>query len=332
MSSSARSLIFYSASYPALTDEIIYNLKQHGVNSGNDFLAKDIEDLLKLTALTFQDVVSIKKLILSQLSTFPVNANSVREACIKNSLKSSTGSATIDLLLDGGIVSGELIEVVGSSASGKTQFCLGTSLSMLQKKNANVLYLDTNCGFSSQRLMSMMCERSSGNQAQQLERIRCVNVHCIFKMMQVLGVFRNHLKEQTDAFYSNTKLLVIDSICGVAASHVGGKQTDGLGHLSKLSFLLRCIAKEHFVAVLVTNNVIKVDNSMYKPALGKYWLHVPDVRILFERMTKNNDNKDSRTERKITLLKSNRKACGLSMTVEVCTNGFIGVPSDQVML
>jgi len=66
----------------------------------------------------------------------------------------SSGSDSIDLLLDGGYRVGEMVEVFGASNTGKTQLAMQAALSCASRKHS-VLFVDTEGTFRPERLESM---------------------------------------------------------------------------------------------------------------------------------------------------------------------------------
>ena len=70
----------------------------------------------------------------------------------------STGphSPGLDRLLMGGIFTGELTELVGGPASGKTQLCFSVALDLLARvTDETVAFIDTSNSFSAYRLIQM---------------------------------------------------------------------------------------------------------------------------------------------------------------------------------
>ena len=75
----------------------------------------------------------------------------------------STGSATLDSALGGGIDNKSITELVGVSGTGKTQFCFGccveSILSSVSKAANNVVYIDTELKFDPMRLSKLFENR-----------------------------------------------------------------------------------------------------------------------------------------------------------------------------
>ena len=68
-------------------------------------------------------------------------------------------SLSLDILLDGGIYTAEVTEVIGHAAAGKTQFCLNVALSVATATEQNSLIVDTGGCFCSQRLQDILESR-----------------------------------------------------------------------------------------------------------------------------------------------------------------------------
>lgn len=71
--------------------------------------------------------------------------------------KVSTGSFDFNKWLYGGYEKGVITMIAGPPGSGKTNFCLLVSCSQAKKKN-KVIYIDTEGGFSSERVKQMVGE------------------------------------------------------------------------------------------------------------------------------------------------------------------------------
>lgn len=81
------------------------------------------------------------------------------------------------------------------------------------------------------------------------------------------------------------------------------------GHALMISsgFLLKQLAHEHNIAVLVTNHVVGGDDGNPKPALGESWKSVPHVRLLLSRDCRSNVSN-------ISIIKHPAMASGRSAT------------------
>lgn len=74
----------------------------------------------------------------------------------------STGCQYLDDLLDGGMRGGEVVEVHGASGIGKSNICITIAANTCAKRKGTVLYIDSTCSFSIERLLDCVKAISSG--------------------------------------------------------------------------------------------------------------------------------------------------------------------------
>ena len=67
-----------------------------------------------------------------------------------------TGFDALDDVLGGGLATGEVAEIIGPAAVGKSQLCLAIVANTVATSGAGVLFIDTCGGFSADRVYSMM--------------------------------------------------------------------------------------------------------------------------------------------------------------------------------
>ncbi|XP_039794357.1 DNA repair protein RAD51 homolog 4-like isoform X2 [Panicum virgatum] len=181
-----------------------------------------------------------------------------------------TGLEGIDTLLGGGLRQGQLTEITGPSSSGKTQ-----------TKDA--------------RLKSVM------------KSIICESVFDIFALFEVLHQLEVSLLNcKVNNGGSKVCLLIIDSISSLLAPIIGGKYPQGRSMMISVAMILKKLADEHNLSVLVTNHMVSAGNGAVKPALGESWKAVPHVRLMISRECENNIC--TATVLKHTLLASGRTA------------------------
>ena len=219
----------------------------------------------------------------------------------------STGCAEIDKLLDGGIFTGELTEIFGPPACGKTQFAFSVTANALLSNSFNVFYYD-GCGtFSSKRIQEILnaqneCDRISPITLKEIfSKLCCVKVFDIFDLISHLETIKEKLIIGTDQFVLQTKLIIVDSIHSIISPVLGGKQNQGHALMIKVSLILKELAYVYGVAIITINGTVssKVNTdsfgSKFKPALGKHWLVVPHVRLFSDFSSRKNINLRSMT-------------------------------------
>ncbi|KAG1657879.1 DNA repair protein RAD51 4 [Nymphon striatum] len=272
--------------FPIGKESVIQVLLKNDIKTVYDFLSHKSEAISSQCNIPYKDVQCMKKILLARFSATPHKALEACDDMIGETDYLSTPFRSINSLLGGGIHFGEITEVVGSPACGKTQFCLSVATSIPMHTDYKVLYIDTNGGFSSDRIVNILISKGFNQleAEEKLERIQCLQIHDIFKMLSTLEKLKFQFKNQMDKFLIDVKLIVIDSISTFIAPHLSGSQSDGLGYLCLLSRTLLSIAKREHIAVLVTNSTVRGENYDVKPALGKYWSQVAHVKLFFKPM------------------------------------------------
>ncbi|KAK3084220.1 hypothetical protein FSP39_010227 [Pinctada imbricata] len=261
--------------------------------------------------------VAVRRILLAQHSAFPSNGLELFESAIASSSILSTGSSSLDKLLDGGLYTSEVTEVAGEIAAGKTQLCLTAAVSACGDSRQSVLYIDTCGGFVAERLAEIAENRYGTQFAEKmLQSIHCLQIFDIYSLMEALEDVRMAIVKKTDCFYRNLRLLIVDSVASVIYPVLGGQQTDGHALMVHLALKLKQLASEFSMAVLVTNNVVRVDGRV-NTSLGKTWSHVPHSRLI---ITNWEDKKDR--EHSVMLVKSSRQVPSGKTSVIITETGL----------
>lgn len=193
----------------------------------------------------------------------------------------------IDVLLGGGLHEGQLTEIVGPSSSGKTQVCLYSATHVADKHFGGVMYLDACNSFSPKRIACMVDQLSSFSSGEARERrlkrimsnILCSSVFDIFALLDVLHQLEFTLKHQVKSGDTKICLLIIDSISSLLTPILGGKGSEGRLLMVSTGIILKKLANEHNLSVLVTNHMVSGEGGILKPALGESWKSIPHVRL-----------------------------------------------------
>ncbi|RLM84364.1 hypothetical protein C2845_PM04G10790 [Panicum miliaceum] len=231
-----------------------------------------------------------------------------------------TGLEGIDTLLGGGLRQGQLTEITGPSSSGKTQVCLHCASNIAAKQMGVVMYLDTSNSFSPSRVATIIYGISDlfGQRGFELQpkdarlksvmrSIICESVFDIFALFEVLHQLEvSLLNDKVNNGGSKVCLLIIDSISSLLAPIIGGKYPQGRSMMISVAVILKKLADEHNLSVLVTNHMVSAGNGAVKPALGESWKAVPHVRLMLSRECQNNIC--TATVLKHTLMASGRTA------------------------
>uniref|UniRef100_A0A8C4S837 RAD51 paralog D n=1 Tax=Erpetoichthys calabaricus TaxID=27687 RepID=A0A8C4S837_ERPCA len=214
-------------------------------------------------------LVAINRVLLAQYASFPINGADLYDELLSSTAILSTGNESLDKLLDSGLYTGEVTELIGSPGSGKTQVCLGVAANVACELKRNVVYIDSTGGLSASRLLEIVKSKVSTAEQQ------VINEMVSFVLQSPSGS-------------SSLKAVIVDSVRAVLLPVIGGNQIE-----------------EEMKIYFVTNHVIRESNGAVKPGLGRSWSHVPRTRILLQHV--NSEMTTQNGLRRATLLKSSRQ-------------------------
>ncbi|XP_055244450.1 DNA repair protein RAD51 homolog 4 isoform X5 [Gorilla gorilla gorilla] len=217
-----------------------------------DLVSADLEEVAQKCGLSYKALVALRRVLLAQFSAFPVNGADLYEELKTSTAILSTGIGSLDKLLDAGLYTGEVTEIVGGPGSGKTQVCLCMAANVAHGLQQNVLYVDSNGGLTASRLLQLLQAKTQDEeeQAEALRRIQVVHAFDIFQMLDVLQELRgtvaqqvtNHITRDRDSgrlkpalgrswsFVPSTRIL-LDTIEGAGGS--GGRRMACLAKSSR---------------------------------------------------------------------------------------------------
>ncbi|CAL4957094.1 unnamed protein product [Urochloa decumbens] len=156
------------------------------------------------------------------------------------------------------------------------------------------MYLDTSNSFSPSRVATIINgtpdlfgQKVFDFQAKDvrlksvMRSIICESVFDIFALFEVLHQLEvSLLNDKVNNGGSKFCLLIIDSISSLLAPIIGGKYPQGRSMMISVAMILKKLADEYNISVLVTNHMVSAGNGSVKPALGESWKAVPHVRLV----------------------------------------------------
>ena len=212
----------------------------------------------------------------------------------------STGSELLDDLLKGGLEKGIITNVYGESGTGKTNFAVQVAAEVA--KNGKVAYIDTEGGFSPERMKQIANEKA-------LENIVIRNP-VDFKQQEDAV---NQLKELVED--EDIDLIIMDSAVSLYRLKVNGDNAQEMNQkLSNQLSELSKIARTSNIPVIITNQVYtsfdKDDVELVGRDVPKYW------NKCLLKMEENSD-------RKIKISKHRSLPKGRSRTFNITDKGIV---------
>ena len=212
----------------------------------------------------------------------------------------STGSELLDDLLKGGLEKGIITNVYGESGTGKTNFAVQVAAEVA--KNGKVAYIDTEGGFSPERMKQIANEKA-------LENIVIRNPVDFNQQEDAV----NQLEELVED--EDIDLIIMDSAVSLYRLKVNGDNAQEMNQkLSNQLSELSKIARTSNIPVIITNQVYtsfdKDDVELVGRDVPKYW-----SKCLL-KMEENSD-------RKIKISKHRSLPKGRSRTFNITDKGIV---------
>lgn len=275
---------------PCLTETVLKIFAEAGIKTVEDLFFTEKLKRCALEENILQRVLRDIELHLGAVMyTVTQLIDSAGGACYPTRLRQ------FDTLLSGGLHAGQLLELAGTMSSGKTQFCMYTAM-LMGASGAGVFYIDSTNSFSSKRVCDMyqanptITNKSERGLLKLLDSIRTIHVFDAYVLLNVLQQIKarcalsecaNDGRMVIQPFDRTVKLLIIDSMNTLLAPILGGTQRLGHALLAEIGRLLKQIAIENEMAIIVTNVIVskRESESQLFPGLGVYWAGVPSTRI-----------------------------------------------------
>lgn len=162
-------------------------------------------------------------------------------------------------MLNGGLQTGNIIDLCGVPASGKTQLHTTLAIKFAIDRQSETIIIDTKGDFSGERIHRILVHRKIDNLAQRkdiMERIKVQTCNDPDHLIQ----FIEKLISKIDSF-KNLQLFVIDSLPALWFLYHGNTNVIGLRKLAQLTHLLRKLAIEHGIIVLTINIVTRLEHQ-----------------------------------------------------------------------
>jgi DNA repair protein RadA len=199
----------------------------------------------------------------------------------------TTGSQELDSLIGGGIETQSITEVYGKMASGKSQWCFQTSVTVqLPKEKGGLagacLYIDSENSFRPERVIHV-AKKLGMDVDKVLKNIYVARAYNADHQMLLAEKAAEMIKEK------NVKLIIVDSLMAqFRAEYVGrGTLAERQQKLNKHLRTLQKLAEMYNVTVLVTNQVMSRPDIMFgdptAPVGGNIVGHATKTRLYLRK-------------------------------------------------
>ncbi len=164
----------------------------------------------------------------------------------------STGSFDLNKWLYGGYEKGIITMIAGSPGSGKTNFAILTACSQAKKGN-KVIFLDTEGGFSSERIKQIV---GSGNFENILKNILLMTPSSFDEQKKIFATLNDKLKKE------QISLIVVDGMAMLYRLEMGDARKSGDEEIKEINRevarqmkILAEISKRQNIPIIITNQV-----------------------------------------------------------------------------
>ncbi|KYN21320.1 DNA repair protein RAD51 like protein 4 [Trachymyrmex cornetzi] len=266
--------------HSSLSENVTENLRRRNVVTIVDFISTDPIKLTNITGLSHTDVLQVKHHILKKFGGVKKNATQLL-AIERNVIPTSV--TCLDELLRGGLYPGQLCELCGPRASGKTQLCFTIAANVASRSGGIVWYFDTKKDFCRLRYEGIMRARNFEQKIikDALRNTKIYQAHSSHELIQALRQSITLRKqEQNEASFEGRKV----------PRNAQQSDNETTYELEDLAEVCRFLTME-YQAVVLTVNLLTRWNSPEQtnatditPALGKYWANIPATRLLITRL------------------------------------------------
>lgn len=273
-----------------LSGSTISRLKSAGFHTVESILVTPLKELIQKSDIGDDTAERVLDAARSLVSVDFITARELYEQR-KNAMKLTTGCRALDGLLDGGVETQAIVELIGEYGTGKSQICMMLSVTCQLPRDrgglgGGVLFIDTEGTFSPNRVYAM-AQGLGLNPEQVLNGIIYARAYNSDHQIFIVDNCSRVVEE------SNVKLIIVDSVVShfrgeyVGRESLAERQQKLNMHLHRL---LR-LAEVYNLAVVVTNQVLANPQAFFsdpnRPAGGNVLAHASTHRVLLRRKKDN---------------------------------------------
>jgi len=283
------------------------------------------------SGVSYRELAAIRRVLITENAAPVVGGSSLFDVVVATTSIVSVGCRALDNLLEGGILTGEITEVVSDRSAVSHTFLLNTIVTVVTTMSKNVVLIDISNRFDAGSFAGMLASQPNVDDVENaLKRVRVVKCFDVLELFSKLSMLCEASSLSSDSFYSSVKLIVIDGIVDSILLSLGHMQNNaGCGYVAQIVHQLRLLTTDFCNAVLLCNSdgcmpLSKNASSTRPTPVGRLWCSVPDTRLDIVDITGENadncvtDNRTKSRQLKVTVSKSSRLPVG--PCVELKTN------------
>jgi len=275
--------------YPGIGKITIQKLEKAGILNINDLLLFNPEEIMEKADIDIEKALHILKLARRILGRQPKVLKAIEYEQVMNSREFiTTGVASIDSMLGGGIFVWDIYEFAGEYGSGKTQLChqLAVAVQLSREKGgleSASIYIDTEGTFSPKRIRDI-ARKFKLNVRNVLENI------FVFRPINVSELEDVVTGEIRDIVRNRVKLVIVDSIIALYRAEFKGREwlARRQQRINYLIDWLKRYAHMYNIAVVYTNQVLSQPvpwgATLKIPAGGNIIAHAATHRFILRSL------------------------------------------------
>jgi RAD51-like protein 1 len=216
--------------------------------------------------------------------------------------KIPTSLQSLDGHLLGGLPAGTLTEIAGPSGCGKTQFSMMlTVIADLPQHHGGIdsktIYIDTEGAFTASRLIEIAKSRHPDYYSHEEAVKRLTDRVIIYKVTSCAELDTRLMSLDFTVASEEIGLVIVDSIASLIRKEYDTRSvkriSDRSCYLVKQATLLKCLAQDYQIPVVVTNHITTrfvpgTCDGQVVASLGNHWSHCINTRLVMEFTDDNN--------------------------------------------
>lgn len=174
--------------------------------------------------------------------------------------------SSLDEMLNGGLLSGNLIDICGLSATGKTILHTTIAINAAINHDSETIVIDSNGDFSGDRIYRMLVNRKIGTESKCREIMQHIRVVKCTDPIELINIIKALIEQAKNN--KKFKILVIDSLPAIWFKMYGMRNFHAYKTIVALAHQLRKLAVEHAIIIL-TVNIVTASTSYEKKLSGE---------------------------------------------------------------